>query len=270
MELKRQEKLFLILFNIFVFALCVISWTPSALCGEIFFWTDKSGVQHYSNVKHPASVQNIQIYEEKKSVDSKIPAYNPAYDIDIKQVRKNDKKKIKHNKIRDSIKLKVIKIYDGDSMKVKGDGIEFSVRLIGIDAPESKGQNSSKSKSASKIAKLLGIKPPKSFKKRNGQPFNKESKKALTKLIGEKDIYLKSYGTDRYNRVLAELFTDDGTLVNLEMVKLGMAEVYRGSTEKGFDVSPYKRAEAEAKRAKRGVWSLGSDYESPKEWRKGN
>lgn len=265
MELKRQAKLSLVLFNIFVFALCVTSLMPSALCGEIFSWTDKSGVQHYSNVKHPASVQNMQIYEEKKSVDSKIL----AYDIDIKKVTKNNKKKTKRNKIRDNIKVKVIKIYDGDSMKVKGDGIEFSVRLIGIDAPESKGK-SSKSKSASKIAKLLGINPPKLLKKGNGQPFNKESKKALAKLIGKKDIYLKSYGTDRYNRVLAELFNNDGTLVNLEMVKLGMAEVYRGTTEKGFDVSPYKRAESEAKRAKRGIWSLGSDYESPKEWRKRN
>lgn len=268
MELKRQAKLSLVLFNIFVFVLCVTSLMPSALCGEIFSWTDKSGVQHYSNVKHPASVQNMQIYEEKKSVDSKILAYD--IDIDIKKVIKNNKKKTKRNEIRDNIKVKVIKIYDGDSMKVKGDGIEFSVRLIGIDAPESKGKNSSKSKSASKIAKLLGIKPPKLLKKGNGQPFNKESKQALTKLIGKKDIRIKSYGTDRYNRVLAELFTDDGTLVNLEMVKLGMAEVYRGTTEKGFDLSPYKRAESEAKRAKRGIWSLGSDYESPKEWRKGN
>ncbi len=253
-----------------IFVSCVISWSPSALCGEIFFWTDKSGVQHYSNVKHPESVQNMEIYEEKKSVDSEAPAYNLDYDIDIKKVTQKDKKKIKHSKIKESIKLKVIKIYDGDSMKVEGYGVEFSIRLIGIDAPESKGKSSSKSKSASKIAKLLGIKPPKLLKKGMGQPFNKESKQALTKLIGEKDIRIRSYGTDRYNRVLAELFNDDGTLVNLEMVRLGMAEVYRGTTEKGFDVSPYKRAESEAKRAKRGIWSLGSDYQSPKEWRKRN
>ncbi|MBF0303586.1 MAG: thermonuclease family protein [Desulfamplus sp.] len=168
------------------------------------------------------------------------------------------------------IPFKVVQIYDGDSMKVKGGGVDFVVRLIGIDAPESGGRKSSKAKPTSKISQLLGIKPKKSGNSGGGQPFNKESKKALISLIGKKDIYLKSYGTDRYNRVLAEIFTDDGTLVNLEMVKFGMAEVYRGATEKGFDVAPYKKAESEAKRAEKGIWSLGSDYKSPKEWRKNN
>ncbi len=52
------------------------------------------------------------------------------------------------------------------------------------------------------------------------------------------------------------------------MVKAGLAEVYRGKPPHGFDLAPYRNAEREARAAKRGVWSLGSEYISPKKWRK--
>jgi len=35
-------------------------------------------------------------------------------------------------------------------------------------------------------------------------------------------------------------------------------------------LKPYSQAEAEAKKAKRGIWSLGVKYISPKDWRKRN
>ena len=251
MALKKQVKLFLILCNLSIFVSCVIIWSPSALCGEIFFWTDKRGVQHYSNVKPSESGQNIKIYEETNYSN--------------RHVKKN-------NYLENNIPFKVVKVYDGDSMKVKGGGIDLMIRLIGIDAPESKGRKLSKSQvdTTSQISQMLGIKHKKIDRREDGQPFNQESKMALINILGKKEFYIKSYGTDRYNRILAEVFTDDGTLVNLEMVKIGMAEVYRGVTEKGFDSAPYMSVESEAKRAKRGIWSLGSDYQSPKEWRKRN
>jgi endonuclease YncB( thermonuclease family) len=57
------------------------------------------------------------------------------------------------------------------------------------------------------------------------------------------------------------------TNVNLEMVKVGLAEVYRGRPAKGFDNGPYEKAEKEARESGRGMWSLGDKYMSPKEWR---
>jgi len=59
-----------------------------------------------------------------------------------------------------------------------------------------------------------------------------------------------------------------GKNINLEMVKAGLAEVYRGSLRKGFDSTPYFEREAEAREAKRGMWSPGDKYVSPNEWRK--
>lgn len=43
--------------------------------------------------------------------------------------------------------------------------------------------------------------------------------------------------------------------VNLEMVKNGLAEVYRGRPAKGFDNGPYPKAEASAREAKVNIWS---------------
>jgi endonuclease YncB( thermonuclease family) len=59
----------------------------------------------------------------------------------------------------------------------------------------------------------------------------------------------------------------DGKNVNLEMVKEGLAEVYKGKPAPGFDNQPYWDAEQEARKEKRGMWSQGDEYISPREWR---
>jgi len=41
-----------------------------------------------------------------------------------------------------------------------------------------------------------------------------------------------------------------------------------GKLPKRFDSTPYLKAEAKAKEAKKGMWSLGDKHISPKEWRK--
>ena len=56
--------------------------------------------------------------------------------------------------------------------------------------------------------------------------------------------------------------------INLEMVKAGLAEVYRGKPPRGLAMEPYLEAEKGAKEALKGMWSLGDKYVSPKEWRK--
>jgi endonuclease YncB( thermonuclease family) len=60
----------------------------------------------------------------------------------------------------------------------------------------------------------------------------------------------------------------DGKNVNLEMVKAGLAEVYRGDPPRGFDLEPFLKAEKEAQAHKTGMWSLEEKYISPKDWRK--
>ncbi|MFC1577626.1 thermonuclease family protein [Thermodesulfobacteriota bacterium] len=142
--------------------------------------------------------------------------------------------------------FKCTRVTDGDTIKVSNNGTTTTIRLVGIDAPETS-------------------------KKKNepGQPFSQKSTKYLSSLVLNKSVDVKSYGTDRYGRTLGVVFVN-GIDVNLEMVKAGLAEVYRGSPAKGLDLEPYWKAEKEAREACRGMWSLGDKYVSPQDWRRGN
>jgi endonuclease YncB( thermonuclease family) len=84
-----------------------------------------------------------------------------------------------------------------------------------------------------------------------------------------KKVDIVSYGNDSYDRTLGVVYVE-GKNVNLEMVKAGLAEVYRGKPAPGFDNGPYEKEEDEARRAGKGMWSLGDKYVSPKEWRRMN
>ena len=140
----------------------------------------------------------------------------------------------------------VIRVYDGDTIKSKGHDIDIKVRLVGIDAPETSRK-----------------------KRAPGQPYGNKAKRYLAGLILNKMVDIKGYGLCPYNRVLGIIFLD-GKNINLEMVKQGLAEVYRGKHPHDFDIIPYRRAEVEAREAARGMWSQGEEYISPKEWRKRN
>jgi len=140
--------------------------------------------------------------------------------------------------------FKVTRVYDGDTIKAEGYDIVIKVRLAGIDSPET------------------------SKRKRDpGQPYSQRAKKYLAGLILNKVVDVKGYGLDRYNRILGVIFLENKN-INLEMVKAGLAEVYRGKPPEGLYSAPYFQAETEAREVKRGMWYLGDKYISPKEWRK--
>ena len=138
----------------------------------------------------------------------------------------------------------VTRVTDGDTVKVAGNGKNMTIRLVGIDAPETS-------------------------KKKNqpGQPFSRKSTRYLANLVLNKSVEVKSYGTDRYGRILGVVFIS-GKNVNIEMIKAGLAEVYRGKPADGLDLEPYWKAEAEAKNVGIGMWSLQDKYISPKKWRR--
>ena len=140
--------------------------------------------------------------------------------------------------------FKVTRVYDGDTVKARGQNIEIKIRLVGIDTPE--------------ISKE---------KRDPGQPYSQKAKKYLASLVSNKSVDIKGYGLDRYNRILGVIYLDNQN-INLEMVRAGLAEVYRGKPPKGFDTVPYLEAEKRAREAKTGMWSLGDKYISPKDWRK--
>ena len=123
--------------------------------------------------------------------------------------------------------LKVIKIYDGDTVTM-ADGMK--VRLIQIDAPE--------------LAE--------------GECYADKAKATLVTLLSKKGtISLKadpvSASFDRYGRALRYIFVGKVN-VNLEMVKLGAAAPYFYQGEKGKYSAAMLKAAEDAKLYKVGLW----------------
>ena len=92
--------------------------------------------------------------------------------------------------------FKVVRVVDGDTIKLRSADSKFdiTIRLVGIDAPETSEK-----------------------KNEPGQPFSQTATKHLAGLVLNKSVEIKSYGTDRYGRTLAVVYCN-GTNVNLEMV----------------------------------------------------
>ena len=115
----------------------------------------------------------------------------------------------------------VVAIADGDTLTVLStDNQQTKVRLDSIDAPEKK------------------------------QPFGTASKKTLSELVFNKQVVIDSSKIDRYGRTVGTVWVD-GLLVNLEMIKTGMAWVYRMYASH----QAYYAAEEIAKGKKIGLWS---------------
>jgi micrococcal nuclease len=110
----------------------------------------------------------------------------------------------------------VTRVVDGDTIRVSGVSSEMTIRLVGIDAPETSNK-----------------------KREPGQPFSQQSTKHLAGLVQNQTVEIKEYGTDRYGRILAVVFLD-GKTINLEMVRAGLQR----STEEGMPpvlIPPSKR-----------------------------
>ena len=108
---------------------------------------------------------------------------------------------------------RVIKVYDGDTITVasklpmpNSPVYRFPVRLTGIDSPEIKG------KSEAEIA------------------LAKQSRDALHKLIYEKTVRLSNVSTEKYGRLLADVYID-GIHVNQWMLDQKYAIPYDGGTK---------------------------------------
>ena len=142
--------------------------------------------------------------------------------------------------------FKLTRIYDGDTVMAETAGSIIYIMLVGVDAPEV----------------TWGDDP-------RGQPFGKEAKDFLVDLILNRTVEVEGYGTAPYpdNNIIGVIHLNS-TNINLELVRNGLAEVHRDSLPDGFGIEPYLSAENEAREAKKGMWILGGEYISPKEWRK--
>jgi micrococcal nuclease len=127
----------------------------------------------------------------------------------------------------------ISKFVDGDTFWIrKADGKEEKIRLIGIDAPESRNTG-----------------------KKQEHPLGKASAAYLQRLLTGQTVRL-AYDVskyDRYKRTLAYVYLKDGTFVNAHMVQQGYAQVLTiPPNVKHADL--FLKMEREARAKKRGLW----------------
>jgi endonuclease YncB( thermonuclease family) len=121
----------------------------------------------------------------------------------------------------------VTAVFDGDTIRVTTYG---RVRLLGIDAPEvGRGFDSA-------------------------APFGREARDRLTALVLHRWVRLEQDGPtlDSYNRRLAYVIREDGVHVNAQLVRDGLARISARVPLTRLD--ELKRAEAEARTFRRGMW----------------
>jgi hypothetical protein len=106
--------------------------------------------------------------------------------------------------------------------------------------------------------RLFGIDTPE-----RGQPWADKARQALARRVFGKQVRVNDVATDRYGRTVGEVYADN-VCVGCELVREGNALVYRKYTD---DPILYE-LEAEARTARRGLWSLPEAQRVPPwQWR---
>lgn len=131
------------------------------------------------------------------------------------------------------LNCRVVGISDGDTLTcLARNNRPIKVRLAEIDAPEKR------------------------------QAFGQKSKQALSDLVFQRQVQLKIWGKDRYQRTLATVYYR-GRNVNLMMVKQGFAWAYTQYLHDPIYMIEQQRAQAR----KVGLWADRNPIE-PRLWRK--
>jgi micrococcal nuclease len=135
-----------------------------------------------------------------------------------------------------SERVLVTDVVDGDTIKVLRGRRQDTVRLIGVDTPETN---------------------------REGTPvqfYGPEASLFARRALLEKRVRLEFEPPDRpggsrdkYQRALAYIFTDDGRNFNLELIEQGFGRAY---TRYPFKYEQaFRKAEQAARAARRGIWN---------------
>ena len=125
----------------------------------------------------------------------------------------------------------VVRVVDGDTIIAKIDGVDYRVRYIGVDTPET-------------------VHPSQPV-----EEFGKEASQMNEALVGGKDVYLiKDISeVDQYDRLLRYVVAD-GFFVNYELVRAGYANVVTYPPDLSC-VRTYRFAQLDAMNEKAGLWA---------------
>jgi endonuclease YncB( thermonuclease family) len=141
----------------------------------------------------------------------------------------------KESEKEEEITAKVIKVIDGDSIKVRtAEGKEYEIQIEGTDAPELK------------------------------QEYGKESSEALKKMVFDSDVRVSWKKKDNFDRPLAQVYRGDKH-INAEMISSGNAWHFKRYNQS----QALADLEIQAKKEKKGLWKLENPI-TPWDYRKEN
>lgn len=135
-------------------------------------------------------------------------------------------------------KYELQEVIDGDTIRVKYNGSSEKVRLLLVDTPETNHET-------------LGE-----------QPYGPEAKQFVKQLLdGQQTVYLEfdvSY-RDKYKRLLAYVYTEEGISVQEQLLKNGLARVAYIYDPNTKHVDWFKSIQKTAQKSATGIWSV-EDY----------
>lgn len=130
----------------------------------------------------------------------------------------------------------VVDTSDGDTIIISKDCKSVTVRLIGIDTPET-------------------VDPRKPV-----QCFGKEASEYTKNNLKGKKVQIETDETqdtyDKYGRLLGYVILEDGTNFNLRLVEEGYAHEYTYKTPYRYQ-KEFKEAQVSAKANRKGLWGFG-------------
>lgn len=136
------------------------------------------------------------------------------------------------------VQVNVVRVADGDTITVNYNGVNTSVRLIGVDTPET-------------------VDPRKPV-----QCYGVEASNYTKSQLNKQTVYLEfdeSQGvTDRYDRLLAFVRRADGSLFNYDLIANGYAFEYTYQGNPYRYQSEFLAAAREARENGRGLWAAST------------
>ena len=129
----------------------------------------------------------------------------------------------------------VVHVVDGDTVVIDEDGIDTTIRLLGINTPETVDPR----------------RPVQCY----GHEASAEAKKLLSDTYIKLEMDPHGDAKDVYGRTLGYVFMADGTNFNLHMIADGYAYEYTFKGRHYKYQAAFKAAQKEAKAQHRGLWS---------------
>lgn len=146
---------------------------------------------------------------------------------------------------QEMIPAKVLYVVDGDTIKVDLQGSKESIRLIGIDTPESKANRKAfrdSGRSGQDIAVIVS-------QGKEAATFTRSLVKRGDTVLLETDVQQR----DKYHRILAYVWLSNKTMLNEAIVRAGYAQPATFPPNVKYQAL-FLAAARDAREKKRGLW----------------